>query len=230
MIAEASAASGDPAEARRILARAVDAAGGAEAIDRLVSRTSVGHAIAAAHGLEGSVEQRTLVGKEALQLTLGAFGKLVLNLRAVTNVRESVTFAGETRSAATGKAFIAARFFAVPHPLYRWNQRYASVASAGETAVNGEAAAVIELTPPGLAPARLYISLRSSLLLREETPIYTGDEAGQSRIGVDYSDYRAVNGVQLPFAVAVAHPQLGRIDLKYDRVALDEPIDPKLFE
>lgn len=230
MIAETAAASGDPAEARRILARAVAAAGGAEAIDRLVSRTKIGRAVAAAHGVDGRSEQHTLVGKEATLLTLGAFGKFVLNGRVVTNERESVAFAGTTRIPATGKAVDAARFLAVPHPLYRWQQRYASVAAAGETAVNGEAAAVVELTPPGLAPVRLYVSLKSHLILREETPTYVGDEAQPSRIGVDLSDYRSVNGVQVPFAAVVTHPLFGRIDLKYDRITLDAPIDPKMFE
>ena len=230
MIAEASAAAGDPAQARAILERAAVAAGGAEAIDRLVSRTSIGAASAPTHGLDGRIEHRLTAGKEAMFLELGAFGKFAVKGRTYTNERESVTVTGEGRSAATGKALAAARFFAVPHPLYRWKERYATVAAVGETAVNGENAFIVELTPPGLAPSKLYISAQSYLVLREETPAYAGDELQSAASSFDYSDYRVVDGIRVPFAAAVTLPLLGRIAFAYESVSIDKAIDPKEFE
>jgi hypothetical protein len=131
--------------------------------------------------------------------------------------------------AARGKALVASRFFAVPHQLYRWKERFVTVLATAETSVNGEPAVVIELTPKDLAPLRLYISSKSFLILREEIPAYLGDEL-QSAVTADYSDYRVVNGVRLPFAASLPAPMLGRITVTYDRVSLNEPVDPKVFE
>ena len=46
----------------------------------------------------------------------------------------------------------------------------------------------------------------------------------------DYSDYRVVNGIKVPFAATTTVPLLGRIVLAYDRITFTEPIDPKVFD
>ena len=96
--------------------------------------------------------------------------------------------------------------------------------------MNGEDAVVIELTPRDLAPTRLYISTKSFLVLREEIPTYAGDDLQPTSTSADLSDHRAVNGVQMPFSVAVTLPGLGRVALIYDDVSLNSPIDPKVFD
>ena len=232
MIAEVSSAAGDTGlAARSLLDRAVAAAGGAEALDRIATRASIGRASAETLGIEGRIEDMIVPGKRTELLELGAFGKFVVKARVLTNERQSLTLAqGEQPAAATGKALDAARFFAVPHPLYRWKDRFSSVAMAGEISINGENAYVVELTPRGLAPLRLFISAQSLMILREETPSYVADELQSSTPAIDHADYRAVNGVRLPFAGAVAIPLFGRIAITYDTVTLDAPIDPKAFE
>jgi CubicO group peptidase (beta-lactamase class C family) len=232
MIAEASSATGDTGPAARdLLDRAVAAAGGAEALDRIATRASIGRANAETLGIDGRIEDLIVPGKRAELLELGAFGKLVVKARVLTNERQSLTLAqDEEPVAATGKGLAAARFFAVPHPLYRWKDRFASVATAGEVAINGENAYVVELTPRGLAPLRLFLSAQSLMILREETPSYVGDELQSTATAIDHADYRVVNGVRLPFAAAVTIPLFGRIAITYDTVTLDAPIDPKVFE
>lgn len=232
MIAEASAAAGDTGPAARsLLERAVAAAGGAEALDRIASRASIGRASAETLGIEGRIEDLIVPGKRAELLELGAFGKFVVKARVLTNERQSLTLTQEAEpAAATGKALEAARFFAVPHPLYRWRDRFASVAMAGEVAINGENAYVVELTPRGLAPLRLFLSAQSLMILREELPSYAGDALQSAASAIDYADYRAVNGVRLPFAAAVTIPLFGRIAIAYESVSLDTALDPKTFE
>ena len=68
------------------------------------------------------------------------------------------------------------------------------------------------------------------MILREQTPSYVGDELQSAAPAVDYADYRAVNGVRLPFALVVTLPLFGRIVATNDAVTLDAPIDPKVFE
>jgi hypothetical protein len=222
---------GDPERARTILERTVAAAGGAQLLDRLASRTALGHASAPGHGIDGRAEDLIQSGKRAELVELGAFGKTVVKLKAVTNEQRSlaVSFDGD-ETAVTGKAREAARFFAVPYQLHRRRERFAKVAAVGETSVNGENAVVIELTAPGLAPARLYISSDSFLILREEIPVYLGDELQSTAYGADYSDHRFVGGIRTPFAVSLTLPIIGRVTLAYESVSYDQPIDPAKFD
>jgi hypothetical protein len=169
-------------------------------------------------------------GKRVQHVALGAFGK-VLTTRGWINENggASVWIDGK-RYALEGRALAAQRFQAVPHTLYRWKERFADVAAAGETVVNGENAYVVQVTPPGLAPSKLYISAASHLILREEHPAYVGDQVYEGMSAVDYSDYRVVAGVRMPFAAASVFPMLGRVTFAAERIALDAPIDPKAFE
>lgn len=229
--AAASAPEADSAEARAIVERAVAAAGGAEALDRIRTKTAVGRASAPAHGIEGRAEEWTEANRRAAVIELGAFGKTVLRVHAVTNARRSVTLFGTAKPyVETGKAFEIARFSAVPHPLHRWKERFARVALAGETEIGGRRATVIELAPRGLAPTRLVIAADSHEILREEIPVYVGDVLQPARVGVDYSDYRVVDGIRTPFVAAVTIAPWGRIVLTFARVSFDAPIDPKVFD
>jgi CubicO group peptidase (beta-lactamase class C family) len=231
MFAEGSAPVKDPVRGREILERAVAAAGGAEALDRLVSLRAIGRAVAAKDGLDGPYLDHVLAGKRATVFELGAFGKAVIRTRSVTSERGSYSVShGGGRSDATGKALESARHNAVPHPLHSWKQRFAAATLVGETVVNGENVFVVELTPPNLAPTRLYISSGSYLVLREEPPFYIGDTLVPFSVSADYSDYRTVNGIRVPFATAITVPILGRIVLAYETVTFDGPIDPKEFE
>ena len=130
----------------------------------------------------------------------------------------------------TGKGLRASRLFSVPHPLYRWKERFVTVASAGEARVNGEDAFVIEMTPRELAPSRLYISKQSFLVLRQDQPVYTGEDLQPTPVSVDYADHRIVGGLKLAHVQSATLPGLGTIVLNFDTVWLDKTIDPKVFE
>lgn len=224
-------ASDDIEKARGIVEQAVAAAGGAETIDRISLMSIYARASAPTHGLDGPAEDHISSGRRSEFVELGAFGKTVFKFRMITNGARSMSMVREGESQpVTGKARAAAEFFAVPQPLYRWKERFISARIVGETQVNGEDTLVLELTPRDLAPTRLYISTKTFLILREETPQYASDELQSAPAAVDYSDYRAVAGVQVPFAATVLVPILGRINLVYDRVSFGEPIDPKVFE
>ncbi len=231
MIAEGVAAVKDPVRGREILERAAAAAGGAEAIDRIASMRATGRAIAAPHGLDGPTEEIIVPGRRSMLIELGAFGKAVIRTREITGARSGYYATKDgVRVAVTGKALQLARLSAVPHALYRWKERYAAVTLVGETVVNGENAYIVEAAPPGLAPTKLYISARSHVILREEPPFYFGDVLTALALGIDYSDYRTVNGIRFPFAIATEVPMLGRIVLAYETVTLDGPVDPAVFE
>lgn len=170
-------------------------------------------------------------GKSATLIELGAFGKTVLKLRVVVDQQRMLIVDRDGEQATeTGKGLRASRFFTVPHPLYRWKERFATVASAGEARVNGEDAFAIEMTPRDLAPSRLYISKQSFLVLRQDQPHYAGDELQPTPVSIDYADHRIVSGLKLAHVQSATLPGLGSIVLNFDTIWLDKTIDPRVFE
>jgi hypothetical protein len=84
-------------------------------------------------------------------------------------------------------------------------------------------------TPRGRAADKLYVSAASRLVLRLEMPGYLG-EGLIATVIIDFSDYREVKGVRLPFVFTTPMPIIGDIVFTFDSVTLDEPLDPKMFE
>jgi hypothetical protein len=74
---------------------------------------------------------------------------------------------------------------------------------------------------------RLFFDKESGLLLRSvryaETPL------GRNPTQVDYADYRAQDGVKLPFQWTVARPN-GRFTIQVSELQQNVPVDDKKFE
>jgi photosynthetic reaction center cytochrome c subunit len=78
----------------------------------------------------------------------------------------------------------------------------------------------------GQPPVRLYFDEQSGLLIRmvryAETPL------GRNPTQIDYADYRAVDGVQIPFRVTTSQPG-NTSTIQFDTVQQNAPIDPAKF-
>jgi CubicO group peptidase (beta-lactamase class C family) len=223
-----SASSAD--EARKVLEQAVAAAGGEEALNRISSLHAVGRTSAPQHGFDGRFEDTIASNQQSTLFELGAFGKTVFSVRLITTDEQMVVVVRDgERFQQTGIGLRTSRFYAVPHPLYRWKERFPTVTLAGETTINGDDAVIIELRPSDLEPTRLSISKATFMILREEKPDYLGDELQPVADVTDYSDYRPVDGVQMPFSASSQVIDVGQIILTYDLVALSVPVDPSKF-
>jgi len=79
----------------------------------------------------------------------------------------------------------------------------------------------------GHPPVRLFFDQQSGLLVRSiryaETPL------GRNPVQLDYADYRDQNGVKVPFRWTLARP-LGRFTIQLDQVQQNLPIDDAKFE
>jgi photosynthetic reaction center cytochrome c subunit len=79
---------------------------------------------------------------------------------------------------------------------------------------------------PGRPPVRLYFDSKSGLLLRmvrfAETPL------GRNPTQIDYADYRAVDGVKIPFRWTLARPN-GRFTIQLADVKTNVPVDDGRF-
>ena len=80
---------------------------------------------------------------------------------------------------------------------------------------------------PGKPPMRLFFDKESGLLVRSIR--YADTPLGRNPTQLDYSDYRAQDGVKVPFQWTVARP-LGRFTIQVTDVQQNVPVDDKKFE
>ena len=82
-------------------------------------------------------------------------------------------------------------------------------------------------TNPGKPPVRLFFDKESGLLVRSIR--YADTPLGRNPTQVDYADYRAQDGVKVPFQWTVARPQ-GRFTIQINELQQNVPVDDKKFE
>jgi photosynthetic reaction center cytochrome c subunit len=86
---------------------------------------------------------------------------------------------------------------------------------------------IVQGTSPGRSPVKLYFDTKSGLLVRQER--YTNTPVGEIPAQVDYSDYREVSGVQVPFHILFTWTD-GQSTVDLSEVQTNIAIDPAKFE
>ena len=74
---------------------------------------------------------------------------------------------------------------------------------------------------------RLFFDKESGLLVRSIR--YADTPVGRNPTQVDYADYRAQDGVKVPFQWTIARP-LGRFTIQVTELQQNVPVDDKKFE
>jgi hypothetical protein len=96
----------------------------------------------------------------------------------------------------------------------------------GSTQINDQDVVVLQGTASGRTPVNLYFEKQSGLLVRKL--LFTNTMVGQVPIQVDYSDYRTVAGVKMPFAWTTTWTD-GQSTTKLTDVQPNVPIDAAKF-
>ena len=92
--------------------------------------------------------------------------------------------------------------------------------------LNGVKVSVLRAANPNEAPVKLYIDQQTGLPVR--IVHYVQTPLGRNPTQIDYSDYRDVGGVKLPFRWTVAQPQ-GRFSVQLDRIEVNVPVEDSRF-
>lgn len=97
----------------------------------------------------------------------------------------------------------------------------------GSTAIDGHQMQMLQGTADGRFPVNLYFDAKSGLLARMVR--YNDSPVGLAPTQVDYSDYRDVNGVQLPHRVQVTWLD-GKSDMQLSAIQPNVPVDAAKFQ
>jgi hypothetical protein len=115
-----------------------------------------------------------------------------------------------------------ARFFVDTDVKKRYPRRF----TAGKETVGEEECYIVRAGGPGAVSEKLSFSVKSGLLLRRV--VMTRTAVGRFMEQTDYSDYRSVDGVKLPFTVARMEVNT-RYTEKYSEIKHNVPVDDAIF-
>jgi photosynthetic reaction center cytochrome c subunit len=115
-----------------------------------------------------------------------------------------------------------AQFFEAADVKKRFPRRFV----AGKETVGGEETYLVRVGGHGNVSEMLYFSVNSGLLLRRV--VLTQTTLGRFSERTDFSDYREVDGVKLPFTVARMEVNT-RYTEKYSEVKHNVPVDEAVF-
>lgn len=217
---DASATGGD---AGGLLAKHLEALGGARAVNAIVSLASSAEIEIMETGLKGTVRSWSLQPCLSYsEISLGFFkirqgydgeriwmvdpnGKLQIRRDRSSLEYQKTTCLLDSRD-------------------YLFEGTGFALEAAGKDTVNGSPCEVIELRVDGGASARLFFDDSTFLLDRTEI------RAPEGNAVETYEDYRRVGGVMFPFLVRTEIPALAqRIETRYSSIAANEEVDPVIF-
>ena len=206
--------------AQAILAKYLAAAGGPDSLQKVKSRVQKG--TIDAFGDKYPIEIYSVGPEKRVSISHPASG-------------DSVTaFNGEAGWLAMPRGFHrmtdaeqqAARIDAQLYFPLRLRELYQEFRVRPGEVIDGHATYLVAAKGKNLPPLRLYFDQESGLLLRQiryaETPL------GNNPTQIDYADYRATDGVKIPYRWTLARPN-GRFTIQMDDVKDNVPVDEKLF-
>jgi hypothetical protein len=89
---------------------------------------------------------------------------------------------------------------------------------------------VVEISGSNLPSVKLYVDSKN--LIARQSYSTPSPDGGSVALQVEevFSDYRPVNGVQVPFKTELRHNGRGILDRVLTDVKMNPPVDLKLFE
>lgn len=221
--------------ADEVIEKYLAASGGREAMARLTSRVSMGTITltSPAGDLKGTIEvdakapnkSRTVIH---LDLTALGGGQVVQDQRfdgTTGYVIDSINGSREI----TGSQLDAMRVNVFPSPFLDYKVRGATAELSGEEAVAGKPAYVVVMTMPGAGlPVRAFVDKDSFMMVRISTKVNVPQAGGDIEQVVDYSDFRDVDGIKLPF-VAISTNPLQTVTAKFDSIRQNVDLEDAVF-
>lgn len=206
----------------QVLDRYVGAAGGADAIRRMTSRVQKG--VIRAGGSETPIDVLTKAPNKRVSITHAASGDSITAfdgeagwMGGGAGHSSRVMSASESASAALDAEFYL--------PL-RLKELYPQLRRGRPELADGAECDVLNGTAQGRPAVRLYFDRKTGLLARmvryQETPV------GRNPVQIDYADYRAVNGVQIPFRWTLSRTN-GRFTIQIAETQANAPVDDGKF-
>src|SRR5262245_38817789 len=216
--------------ADEIVDRSLTAQGGRAALGKLTSRVSTGTITVSTPGgdVTGTVELYNKAPNKSRSLV-----KIDLSNFGLGQVTQDQRFDGTTGYAIdslngnrdiTGDQLEVMRSTLFPTPLLNYKEAGAKAELLGTEKVGDKDAYVLRFTPKTGPASRMFIDAANSTLLKSVTTVNVPQIGTDLEQTVEFSDYRDVDGVKLPFRARSVN-QLQSLTITFTKVEHNTPID-----
>ncbi|HLV95146.1 MAG TPA: c-type cytochrome [Candidatus Acidoferrales bacterium] len=223
--ANAGAASLPAISVDAIIAKYTDALGGAAAIQKITTLDEKGVAEMASRGMKVDVEEVRKAPDKAM-LTVHMPNGAAMS-QGYDGANGWHAFPGRPAEDLTWDDLVRAKQWASFIPGLNLKQDFVRAQAAGTEKIGDQEAYRVIGFRKGGGRVMFYFDAQSGLLLRVSERIES--PLGSLPQDTDYSDYRDVSGVKLPFTVTVAHVQ-GPTIYKWDQIQANVSADDSRFE
>jgi hypothetical protein len=219
--------------ADEVVEKSIAAMGGRPAIEKIKSRIMTGElSIGTPAGdIAGTVEmygtvpnkQRTVIKADLSQF--GA-GPLVIDQRFDGTTGYAMDTMQGNRDI-TGNQLDNMKAQSFPHPFLTYKAMGATVTMGPKEKIGDRDMFVLTFEPAAGSPVKQYIDAETFLSART---VITTDLPQMGRIeqSIDVSDYRAVDGMKIPFKIRLSNPQ-NVITMTFTKIENNATIDEKMF-
>lgn len=215
-----------PLSADAIVAKYTDALGGADAIAKITTLEEKGTATMPARGnMQMQVEEVRKAPDKALLTASLPNGRQIQ--RGYNGTVGWQAFPGHGAEELTWDDLARARDWALFIPGVDLKQNFVREQPVGTEKIGDATAYRVMAIRKGGGRVLFYFDAQSGLLLRVAERIES--PLGALPQNTDYSDYRDVSGVKMPFAVTVTQVQ-GSTMYKWDSIQANVPVEDSRFE
>jgi hypothetical protein len=207
-----------------LLQLSLQKSGGVEAFNRARNAVLTGKVEMAGHNIGGPVEIYQENGKSYTAIDLPGIGKVEEGFDGQTawemnSLQGARIKEGEERAAVARASRMSV--------LDTWRDFYTGAKTIGDEDVDGKPAWKVEMAPKEGKPEIFYFDKQSMLLVRTTATITTA--LGEVPVDTRLGDYRAVDGIQTPFAMT-QNALTQTLVMKFDKVQYNAPIPPGRFD
>jgi photosynthetic reaction center cytochrome c subunit len=210
----------DAPSPKQILARYVQAMGGASAVEKLSTRVEKGSIEISGHQFPVELFSKT-PGKRVLIIHLPNGD----NITALDGASGWISTPGRPTREIPASEMLSARLEADLQLPIHFQQFFSEIKSGNPEKIGDHDVYVVSGGSSGEVVAKFYFDEHSGLLLRMLR--YSDSPIGRNPTQVDYSDYRDEGKVQVPFQRTISTPRSSysiRIEQVRDNVPFDETI------
>ena len=234
VIVLASAPGARAQTADEIIEKHLAAVGGRAALSKVTSQVASGTVAISAQGADfgGSIEisrKAPNKGRTFMKLDLSALGgsEMIVDQRCDGKTAfASNSLQGDREI--TGSQLQNMLNASFPSPLLTYKDAGGKVELQGQDKAGGRAVFVLLFTPKAGPASKLFVDTETFLIARSVTTLDVPEAGGAIEQTSDLGDYRAIDGIKVPFSGRVSNPAQ-TVAITLSKVELNTPIDDAIF-
>ncbi|MCC6451280.1 MAG: serine hydrolase, partial [Acidobacteria bacterium] len=211
--------------------KVIAALGGEENLRKLKSRIVDADIDFVNQGVTGTARSYTEApNKSATATSFSALGKVIGKAYEYfdgTKGDETTSFSPteEWAGLKLDNAHISADFYSV----LNWDKNFESIEIKAVVKVDGKDTYAVNFTPKKGTPFTVYFATDTFLPIKQDAVRVSSTSQQQTPYSEEYSDYRTIDGVVVPYSVTTYSLGMGKIVVTIKDIKQNAPIDPSVF-